>query len=154
MQHPCDKTYLTEEGVIMFQKELKRLEELRRTKIENPDEDQDEILFLNRKIEEIATILKTCDIIKPPNPRESDTVCLGATVHVEHNGKTSELTLVGTLEANPLVGKISNESPVGRALLGKKAGDVVLVSEKTGAAYAIRTVSYPLWGKKARTQKA
>ena len=49
------------------------------------------------------------------------------TVTVEIDGQLDEFTIVGTLESNPALGKISNECPVGKALLGKKVGDVVEV---------------------------
>ena len=54
---------------------------------------------------------------------KKDKVALGATVNLTLSGKKMEYALVGPTEANPLEGKISNESPIGKALLGHKAGD-------------------------------
>ena len=72
------------------------------------------------RILEIQEILKNARIIRGGKKDKAD---LGATISLEMNGRTVEYTLVGPTEANPLEGKISNESPIGKALLGKKAGE-------------------------------
>ena len=54
---------------------------------------------------------------------KKDKVSLGATVALDMGGRKVEYTLVGPTEANPLEGKISNESPIGKALFGHKAGE-------------------------------
>ena len=72
------------------------------------------------RILEIQDILKNAKIIRGGKKDKAD---LGATVSLEMNGRKVEYTLVGPTEANPLEGKISNESPIGKALLGKKAGE-------------------------------
>ena len=72
------------------------------------------------RILEIQDILKNAKIIRGG---KKDKVDLGATVSLEMGGRKVEYTLVGPTEANPLEGKISNESPIGKALLGKKAGE-------------------------------
>ena len=72
------------------------------------------------RILEIQEILKNAKIIRGGKKDKAD---LGATISLEMNGRTVEYTLVGPTEANPLEGKISNESPIGKALLGKKAGE-------------------------------
>lgn len=72
------------------------------------------------RILEIQEILKNAKIIRAG---KKDSVALGATVVLDMNGKKTEYTLVGPTEANPLEGKISNESPIGKALLGHKAGE-------------------------------
>ena len=53
-----------------------------------------------------------------------------------------EFVIVGTLEANPALGKISNESPVGRAILGHKVGDAVVVSSPMKITYKIKNIKY------------
>ena len=58
-----------------------------------------------------------------PSKEKRNVVGLGATVGVEVDGQKDEFQLVGSLEANPSAGRISNESPVGRALLGHRAGE-------------------------------
>ena len=72
------------------------------------------------RILEIQEILKNAKIIRGGKKDKAD---LGAMISLEMNGRTVEYTLVGPTEANPLEGKISNESPIGKALLGKKAGE-------------------------------
>ena len=72
------------------------------------------------RILEIQDILKNAKIIRGGKKDKAD---LGATISLEMNGRNVEYTLVGPTEANPLEGKISNESPIGKALLGKKAGE-------------------------------
>jgi transcription elongation factor GreA len=68
---------------------------------------------------------------------------LGATVLCEVDGETAEFQIVGTLESQPLLGKISNESPVGKALLGHKVGETVVVSSTMKTRYKIVKVWYP-----------
>ena len=72
------------------------------------------------RILEIQDILKNAKIIEN---QSSEKISLGSTVTVELKGKSFTYNIVGPVEANPLEGKISNESPVGKALLGKKSGD-------------------------------
>ena len=72
------------------------------------------------RILEIQDILKNAKVIRGG---KKDKVALGATVSLTLSGKKMEYTLVGPTEANPLEGKISNESPIGAALMGHKAGD-------------------------------
>lgn len=72
------------------------------------------------RILEIQEILKNAKIIRAG---KKDSVVLGATVVLDMGGKKTEYILVGPTEANPLEGKISNESPIGKALLGRKAGE-------------------------------
>ncbi|MBQ3465178.1 transcription elongation factor GreA [Candidatus Saccharibacteria bacterium] len=72
------------------------------------------------RILEIEDILKNAKIIRGG---KKDKVILGATVALDMGGRKVEYTLVGPTEANPLEGKISNESPIGKALFGHKAGE-------------------------------
>ena len=80
------------------------------------------------RILEIQDILKNAKIIRGGKKDKAD---LGATVSLEMGGRKVEYTLVGPNEANPLEGKISNESPIGKALLGKKAGEEFEFNGKT-----------------------
>jgi transcription elongation factor GreA len=76
------------------------------------------------RISEIEHILKNVAVIK--DPKSNGKVVLGSTVRLKtEDGKTKEFQVVGTVEADPLNGKISDESPIGRALLGKKEGEEV-----------------------------
>jgi transcription elongation factor GreA len=72
------------------------------------------------RIMEIQDILKNAKVIRGGKKTKVD---LGATVTLNMNGRKVTYTVVGTTEANPLEGKISNESPIGRALLGHKADE-------------------------------
>ena len=74
------------------------------------------------RILEIQEILKNAKIIRGG---KKDKVALGAAVILDMGGRKVEYTLVGPTEANPLEGKISNESPIGKAIFGHKAGEAV-----------------------------
>ena len=85
--------------------------------------------LLETRITEIETILQNASIIQTGN---SSTVMLGSTVELEANGKAVVYTVVGPVEADPLEGKVSNESPIGQALMGKAVGDTVTISTPKG----------------------
>ncbi len=72
------------------------------------------------RIMEIQEILKNAKLIRGG---KKDSVVLGATVALDMGGKKVEYTIVGPTEANPLEGKISNESPIGKAIMGLKNGE-------------------------------
>lgn len=80
------------------------------------------------RILEIQEILKNAKIIKNSN---KDKVSLGANVEINFGGKKAAYTLVGPTEANPLEGKISNESPIGKALFGRKVNESFDFNGKT-----------------------
>jgi transcription elongation factor GreA len=75
------------------------------------------------RIAEIENILQNVEIIK--KPKGDSKVQLGSLVKLKGDGTTKEFRIVGTVEADPLNGKISDESPIGQALLGKKEGENV-----------------------------
>ena len=75
------------------------------------------------RISEIQNIITNVEIIK--KPRGARQVQLGSVVKLKNDGKAKEFQIVGTVEADPLSGKISDESPIGQALIGKKEGDFV-----------------------------
>ena len=72
------------------------------------------------RILEIQEILKSAKVIRGGKKTKVD---LGANVSLDMGGHKVEYSVVGPTEANPLEGKISNESPIGKALLGRKAGE-------------------------------
>lgn len=74
------------------------------------------------RILEIEDILLHAKIIKSG---KKEKVAMGSVVTLESDGKKNTYTLVGAVEANPLEGKISNESPIGKAIFGKKVGEEV-----------------------------
>ncbi|MCW1908272.1 MAG: transcription elongation factor GreA [Candidatus Saccharibacteria bacterium] len=92
------------------------------------------------RIAEIEHILQNVEIIK--TPKSDSKVQLGSKVTLKNDGKTKEFQVVGTVEADPLNGKISDESPIGRALMGKKEGeDVEIVTPVDTTVYKIADIS-------------
>ncbi len=76
---------------------------------------------VENRIIEIQEILKNAAIIKAP--KKGDKITIGASVVIDMGGKEFTYTLVGPVEANPLEGKISHESPLGKELMGRKADE-------------------------------
>ncbi len=90
------------------------------------------------RISELEHILANVEVIKAP--KGDSKIQLGSTVKLKSkDGKTKEFQVVGTVEADPLAGKISDESPIGQALLGKKINEEVEI--KTPAETAVYIVS-------------
>lgn len=87
---------------------------------------REELDLVDGQIADLKATLSEVQVVTTNN--KTDYVTIGATVVVEADGIIDEFTIVGSLEANPLEKKISNESPVGKALLGAKAGEVVEVA--------------------------
>lgn len=93
------------------------------------------------RIAEIEGILGSSAVIK--KPKSDGKVQLGSSVSLKNGGgKSKEFQVVGTVEADPLSGKISDESPIGRALLGKKVGEEVeIVTPADTTVYKIASIS-------------
>jgi transcription elongation factor GreA len=93
------------------------------------------------RISEIEHILKNVQVITAP--KSDSKVVLGSTIKLKtEDGKTKEFQVVGTVEADPLNDKISDESPIGKALMGKKEGDEVEIKTPVEtAAYKIVDIS-------------
>lgn len=139
------KTYqITEAGRVELEKELVTLKSQRgevADKIaeardygdlsENADYDtaREHQAVIESRIAEIEDILANAEIIKA---NKSSSVAVGSTVDLKSNGKTFTYTLVGPIEADPMAGKISNESPIGVALMGKKVGDTATITTPKG----------------------
>lgn len=81
--------------------------------------------IVENRISEIEHILQNVEVIA--KPRGDNKVQLGSTVKLKANGKFKEFKVVGTVEADPLNGKISDESPIGKELMGKAEGDKVSI---------------------------
>lgn len=92
------------------------------------DSAREEQGLVETRIAEIEDILMNAEIIKS---QKSDKVHVGSTVELK-NGKTVTYTIVGPVEADPLNGKISNESPLGVALMGKAVGDSATITTPKG----------------------
>ena len=83
------------------------------------------------RIEELKDVIKNAIIIN--SKQKSNVVIVGSTVGAKFNGTTKQFTIVGPAESNPVQGFISNESPLGMALMGKKKGDEVEAQVPSGA---------------------
>jgi transcription elongation factor GreA len=137
--------YITKEGLAKLRKELDELKNVRRKEIalrieiakdmgdlsENAEyhEAKDEQGFIEGRIIELEQMLANAIVIE-----HNDTGCVnvGNTVRVSVKGKEKEYTIVGANEADPLAGRISNESPLGIAFIGKRPGDSVEVKVPSG----------------------
>jgi transcription elongation factor GreA len=86
---------------------------------------------LEARISELEHVLRGAQIIK--KPKNDGQVRLGSKVKLKDGGKPLEYQLVGTMEANPAEGKISDESPIGRSLLGKKVGERTEIKTPAGS---------------------
>ncbi len=99
------------------------------------DDAKNEQAFVEGRIEELREIVATARVIDDLDV-QTDTVGIGSIVRVR-DAETNddwEWTIVGTFEANPAEDRISNESPVGEALMGKKVGDIAFVEIPAGIA--------------------
>jgi transcription elongation factor GreA len=132
--------YLTKEGLEKTKKEYENLRALQRNEILesapsmlegdalNPDysfykENLDE---LEMRLEELDNILKNYKIIKKPCKSDQNKVSLGAKVILKNgSSQHEEYKIVGTLEADPFKGLISNESPLGMSFIGKRVGESI-----------------------------
>lgn len=152
------KFYLTKEGLERIKKEYQDLKALRLKKIKekrpeilhsqdlNPEYFifQQDLDQLELRVAELKNVLENVEIITTPPKKERDTVHLGATVTLQEDDKLNEYMIVGSLEANPSEGKISSESPVGKALLGKKIGEEVMITSPIKVVYKIKEIKYQL----------
>lgn len=105
---------------------------------------QEDVGFLRARIDELRNVLDHYELIKNPGKEKQGVVGLGARVKVDIGDDKDEFVIVGTLEANPTLGKISNESPVGKALLGHKIGEEVVVSSPVKMTYKIKSIKYEI----------
>jgi len=138
--------YLTKKGIEKLQEELDELISTQRPTIaarlkeakdygdlsENIqwDDAKDQQAFVEGRISEIENILKNATVIE--SPRAKTMVELGSVVHLQLENGIQKYTIVGSTEASPEEGKISNESPIGRALLGRKTGEEVEIEIPSG----------------------
>lgn len=103
------------------------------------DSAREEQGIVETRIAEIEDILMNAEAIKSPRGGE---IRLGSKVTLKNGAKEVVYTVVGPVEANPLEGKISNESPIGEALMGKKVGDEVTITTPKGAIkYTVKDVA-------------
>lgn len=141
-------TFLTRDGFLKLQQELDYLRTEKRKEvadrlheameggelIENAEYEaaKNEQAFLEGRIKELEVLLASARVIEG-NPPAADLIQVGSTVTVQEEGMPAETyTIVGAAEADPAKGRISNESPLGKALLNKKPGDQVQVDAPGG----------------------
>lgn len=141
------KIYLTQEGYTELKKELDELINVKRPLniqaikearalgdlSENADYDaaKNDQAEIEGRIKRIEKMLENCEIIEK---KETDKVTIGSTVVIKYpdDDEEDEYIIVGSHEANPFESKISNESPIAKAIMNKKVGDVVDVESPNG----------------------
>jgi transcription elongation factor GreA len=140
------KIFVTPEGLEKLKSEYKELTEVKRTEIaerikeardlgdlsENSEykSAREEQAKIEGRIAELEEVIKRAAVVK--KVKDKKRVDIGCVVKVHLEGQEQEFRIVGATEANPAEGKISHESPLGRALLGKKVGEKVQVEAPAG----------------------
>lgn len=138
--------YITLEGLEKIKKELDYLKTTKRKEVadkigyaasfgdlsenaayQRAKEDQG---FLEGKILELEEIVRSAKIIE--KPKQTDRVQIGSIILIDSGDKTEKFQVVGTEEANPMEGKISYQSPLGQALMDKKAGAKIKIDTPDG----------------------
>jgi transcription elongation factor GreA len=150
--------FLTKEGFQKLQEELDHLRTAKRQEvaarlheameggelIENAEYEaaKNEQAFVEGRIQELDLLLATAKIIEENNGKnkKNEAVQVGSKVTIkEGNFEAESFVIVGAAEANPREGKISNESPIGKSILGHKVGDTVKV-ETPGGTYNVKII--------------
>lgn len=148
--------YVTKEGLAKLKAELKELIEEKRPEVakrilaarengdisENAEYDsaRQEQSYVEGRISELEEIIKNAKLTE--NEAKKDNVIVGSVVTVHIDGDEETFHIVGAPEANPLEKKISHESPLGQALMGKKVGDKIDVEAPVGKLiYTIKKIS-------------
>ena len=146
-EHPVP---LTQDGLAKLEQELEYLKTVRRPQVAERirqskelastqnnaeyDDAKNEQAFVEGRILTLEKLIQDSVLIDEEKAHHASQVQIGSTVSVAvAEGKKQEFTIVGSAEADPTHGRISNESPVGRALLGKRVGDEVVVNVPKGA---------------------
>jgi transcription elongation factor GreA len=146
--------YLSKEGLAKFKDELHHLRTVKRPEVakrieiakehgdlrENAEyhDARDEAAFVDGRILELDEMLRNATIIEEG---AKDTVSVGSSVDVSYDGKAKTFMVVGSHEADPVAGRISNESPIGKALLGKKVGESATIAlPKNDVTYTITAI--------------
>lgn len=147
--------YVTREGLEKLKAELHELKTVRKRDVagrierakelgdlsENAEyaDAKDEMSFIEGRIIELEDTVNRAKIIEAGG---TDAVTIGCTVEIEGGGQKKTYTIVGSSEADPAAGRISNETPIARALLGKRVGDSIDVRLPSGAVtYTVTRIS-------------
>lgn len=142
------KIYLTKIGLDALKKEYEELAKVKRPEMvgrvtearnmgdlaENAEYHaaREELSFIDGRIDELEEMLKQAVLIDDAKPPKAKGVALGSKVTLRVNGKKEDYMVVGEWEADPAAKKISHESPLGKALLGKSIGEKVEVAAPAG----------------------
>jgi transcription elongation factor GreA len=144
-----EKTFpVTREGMQRLQRELHELRTIKRREIADRihgarefsttqnnaeyDDAKNEMEIVEGRIRTLEQQVQLAVLIDEERAHHASSVMIGSTVVVKQDSKEREFTIVGPTEADPPSGRISNESPVGKALLGKRVGDDVQVMAPRG----------------------
>ncbi len=146
---PGRESYLTREGLARLEAELDELRTVRRQQVADRiqkatelggtvdnaeyDDSKNEQAFVEGRILTLERITSGAIIIGEDGALSGEVQMGGRVTLLNQNGGEEEYTIVGSPEADPASGRISNESPVGKALLNKRVGDEVLVNTPAGA---------------------
>lgn len=147
MQDANQKILLTPQGLEELKKEYHELLEKKRPELvdrlaqarelgdlsENSEyaAAKDDLAFVDGRIVELENVLKDVKVVTVSKKQKSS-VGLGCKVHVYMNGKQVIFTIVGEWESDPLQKRISHSSPLGKALIGKKVGEIAIVEAPAG----------------------
>ncbi|MGH2611640.1 MAG: transcription elongation factor GreA, partial [Rhabdochlamydiaceae bacterium] len=139
---------LTAEGLADLKREFEELSKIKRPEIvnrvsqardmgdlsENAEYSaaREELSFIDGRIDELDELLKQATVIKESRTSGKQTIELGSQVSLKLDNKKEDYTVVGEWEADPTAKKISHESPLGKALLGKTVGEVAEVEAPAG----------------------
>jgi transcription elongation factor GreA len=142
------KIYLTAEGLAELKKEFEELSKVKRPEIvnrvsqardmgdlsENAEYSaaREELSFIDGRIDELEELLKQATVIKETHTAGKQIIELGSKVSLKLDNQKEDYTVVGEWEADPTAKKISHESPLGKALLGKAIGEVAEVEAPAG----------------------
>jgi len=140
------KNFLTPKGLDELKEELEEIKKVKRPDVvtrlsaaremgdlsENAEYTaaREELAFIDNRIDELEMLLKQAVVID--DKHDTHAIALGSEVELTVNGKKEIFTLVGEWEADPMEKKISHESPLGKALMGKTVGDEIEVDAPAG----------------------
>lgn len=138
-----EKVYLSAKRLAQLQKELAELKTIKRKEVarriaeakelgdlsENAEyaEAKNEQAFIEGRILELENIIKNATLIEEAKQGNKDTVSVGSTITIKSTDGEKTYSIVGSNEAEPVAGKISNVSPLGRAFLGRRVGETVSI---------------------------
>ncbi len=142
------KIYLTQQGIEDLKKEYHAITKLKRPEVlerlaqarnmgdlsENAEYTaaREELAFIDGRIDELEELLKQVTLISDNHTNNGHTIELGSRVQLKIDGRKEEFMVVGEWEADPLAKKISHQSPLGQALIGRTVGEKVEVAAPAG----------------------